>query len=63
MLGQGDHLISRKPSYAGTVKVCAQSAQYGISADFVTSDDVEELIKRIRPNTKVKYYTSSVPAY
>jgi O-acetylhomoserine/O-acetylserine sulfhydrylase-like pyridoxal-dependent enzyme len=54
LLGPGDHLIAKQPGYGGTEETIRDSSRFGISADYVSSDDIGELIKLIKPNTKVR---------
>jgi hypothetical protein len=53
-LKKGDHIVSSHALYGGSTCLLNDSSRYGISVDYFTSTDVDEIIQLIKPSTKVK---------
>lgn len=53
---QGDHIVAQKTIYGGTYNLLAHTLpQYGVTASFVDSHNLEEVETAIQPNTKAIY--------
>lgn len=53
---QGDHIVAQKTIYGGSYNLLAHTLpQYGVSATFVDTHNLEEVESAIQPNTKAVY--------
>ena len=52
----GDHIVSQKTIYGGSYNLLAHTLkQFGVETTFVDADNLEEVEKAIKPNTKAVY--------
>ncbi len=58
-LKKGDHVITHKAIYGGTFELLARIIpKYGIEVDFVDFTNIDNVRKKIKPNTKIIYFES-----
>lgn len=53
-LNQGDHIVSSIALYGGSTCLLRQAAKYGITTDFFETTQTDEIVKKIKANTKVR---------
>lgn len=52
-LEKGDHVVSSIALYGGSTLILREAGKYGITVDFFDTIKTDEIIKLIKPNTKV----------
>lgn len=56
LLSQGDHVLISEDVYGGTYRIVTEVlSRYGVSHTFVDMTNIEEVERKIQPNTKVLY--------